>query len=515
MSKAYSTTLFQLIQALSQTEKRYVKVFLQKQVLGDTRNYLALFDALAKQKVFNEEKLLAFKHLAVMKLRLEENVLLGLQRYYSEKSVSAKLYRDIHSVEILFQKGLFENAMRQITKSKKTAIYYQEHTALFELTKWELKVINAQGFAAVSQEEMKSKYREAENSLKELINAHQYSLFSNTVYLRIRKFGFFRSRAELKKFGRMMQHPLLKSEEKAVSVESKYYFYSTRIGYANLEGDYQKAFTNTNKIIKILEEHPQLIEKEPRQYLAMQQNASVWQYNFKEYEQTYILLEKLKEFLIGQRTSLSKNLFSRTFYYVNTVMLYVYNRTGEFEKGVKAVPVLQKEFVKYKITPLSVEEKWMFDEAVAAVYFGNRNYSKSIEFLNKIINDKAPDVRGDMQCMARIFSLLVHYEMGNRDLLRYMVKWTYHFLSKRKMLYKFEQIILDFISKKSRKMDTRKKTTEAFKELKKDLEKLLPDPYQRRPLDDFEYIEWLDSKIQNRPFADLIKEKNQKKISTT
>jgi len=509
MSKAYSSTLFQLISSLSQTEKRYVMVFLQKQPAANMAKYTALFKAVEKQKTFDEKKLTSFSHLAVTKQRLEEVILKALQNYYAERSVSARLYRELHSVEILFQKGLFEGALKQISRSRKTALYYQEPLVLFELMKWELKIVNAQGYVSVSQEEMKEKYRQAENHLKDAINVHQYSLFSNTVYLRIRKFGFFRTRAELRKFGKLMRHPLLRSEDKATLVEAKYYFYSTRIGYANLEADYRKAYNNTNKILQILESQPQLIQKEPRQYLAMQQNASVWQYNFKEYDQTFILLQKLKEFLVEQRTSISRNLFCRTFYYVNTVMLYVYSRTGEFEKGAKVIPQLRKEFVKYKLSPLSIEEKWMFEEAVAVVYFGHGNYSKAISHLNEIINDKAPDVRGDMQSMARILSLLVHYEMGNRDLLRYMVKWTYHFLSKRKMLFKFEQIILDFIGKKSRQMDTRKKTTEAFKELKGELEKLLPDPYQRRPLDDFEYIEWLESKIQGKPFAEVIQEKEK------
>ncbi len=509
MSKAHSSTLFQLIHSLSKTEKRYVKVYLKGQPAANSAKHVALFDSIDRQKEYNETKLIAFKHLPVMKQRLEENVLSALQNYYSQRSVSARLNREVHSVEILFQKGLFENAMKQIAKTRKSALHYQEPLVLFDLAKWELKIINAQGYTAVSQEEMKKKYKQAEDHLKDAINAHQYSLFSNTVYLRIRKFGFFRTKAELKRFGRIMQHPLLRSEDKARLVEAKYFYYSTRIGYANLEADYQKAYSNTNKLIKVLESHPQLIQKEPRQYLAMQQNASVWQYNFKEYAQTFILLERLKEFLVEQRNSISKNLFNRTFYYVNTVMLYVYSRTGEFEKGAKAIPVLLKEFVKYKVKPLSIEEKWMFEEAVAVVYFGNRNYPKAIVHLNNIINDKAPDVRGDMQSMARILSLLVHYEMGNRDLLRYMVKWTYHFLSKTKMLFKFEQIILDFIGKKSRNMDTRRKTVIAFKELKSDLEKLIPDPYQRRPLDDFEYIEWLESKIENKPFAEVIREKER------
>ena len=248
MSKAYSDSLYKLIQALSKTEKRYIKLYIQR-LAGETYSYSRLFDKLASQKVYNEKRLLSFKHLAVMKVRLEENVLAGLQKYHSEKSISAKLFREIHAIEILFQKGLLDNALKQIQRSRKVATHYQEPLALFELVKWELKIINAMGFVSVSQEQMKEKYRHGEDHLKQAINVLQYSLFSNTVYLRIRKFGFFRTRAELRRFGRIMKNPMLRTEDKATLVEAKYYYYSTHIGYANLEGDYQKAYRNTNKIL--------------------------------------------------------------------------------------------------------------------------------------------------------------------------------------------------------------------------------------------------------------------------
>jgi len=510
MSKAGSHTLFQLIQALSQTEKRYIKVFLQKQVLGDRDNYLALFDAINKQEVYDENKLKNFSHLAVMKVRLEEYILCSLQEYHAEKSIRAKLSKEIHSVEILFQKGLFDLALRQIKKSKKTAEHYEEFVALFELLKWEIKIINAQGFVTVTDEELQKLYKEAEHSLAKELNALAYCRFSFTIYLQMRKYGFFRDKEELKKFGQIMEDPLLKSEDKALSVEAKYYYYSSHIGFANLEGDYRKGEINTLKILKVLEGYPQLVEKEPRHWISMQQNACVWQFYFKEYGETRHLLEKLKQFLIEHRTSLSKSLFSRTFYYINTSLLCVYIRTGEYEKGLSEVAKFEKEFIEFKLTPLSVEEKWKFYEATATVYFGAQKYSEAVKYLNKIINDKDTDVRRDMQATARIFSLIAHYELGNQELLRYMVKWTYHFLSKRQIVFKFESIILDFIGKKSRQMDTRKKTIEAFKELKEELVKLLPDPYERRPLDEFEFIEWLESKIENKPFAEIIKKKNNK-----
>ena len=304
-----------------------------------------------------------------------------------------------------------------------------------------------------------------------------------------------------------MNHSLLKSREKAETMEAKYYFHSSHIGFAELQSKYEDAHANNKEILKLLESNPQHIKKDPRKYLSMQQNLVVWQYQLKQYEEALASLDKLKKFLIQQRTSISENLFARTFFYLNTIFLLVYNRLGEYETGIKMISVFKREFDKYKISPLNKEMEWMFYDACAGSHFGNENFSEAVRYYNKIINDKEGDIRGDIQCLTRIVSLFAQYELGNQELLCYMVKWTYRFLVKRNRLYKFETIILDFIGKKSQHMNTRKETIEVFKELKSELEKLVTDKFQRRPLDDFEYIEWLESKIQNRPFAEVVKSK--------
>jgi len=177
MPKAGSSSLFELIQSLSQTEKRYFKVFLQKYVKGDRDNYARLFDAIDKQKVYDESKLKSFPHLAVMKVRLEENILWILQDFHSSKSVSEKLKREIRTIEILFQKRLLNHALKQIAKSKKSAEHYEEYLSLFELLKWEIKIINAQGFTNTSEAELKKNYRLAEDCLEKIKVTNKYSEF--------------------------------------------------------------------------------------------------------------------------------------------------------------------------------------------------------------------------------------------------------------------------------------------------------------------------------------------------
>ena len=108
--------------------------------------------------------------------------------------------------------------------------------------------------------------------------------------------------------------------------------------------------------------------------------------------------------------------------------------------------------------------------------------------------------------------MILHFELGNTDILEYLVKSTYRFLYKRKHLYKFETSILNFIRKKLPKTNSEKELITIFKDLKTELGKITKDPFEKKALDYFDFISWLESKIEKRPFADIVKEKAQEAI---
>ena len=49
-----SPALFQLIKSLKQAEKRYFKIFAAKNTKGNDNNYLKLFEAIEKEKIYDE-----------------------------------------------------------------------------------------------------------------------------------------------------------------------------------------------------------------------------------------------------------------------------------------------------------------------------------------------------------------------------------------------------------------------------------------------------------------------------
>ena len=147
---------------------------------------------------------------------------------------------------------------------------------------------------------------------------------------------------------------------------------------------------------------------------------------------------------------------------------------------------------------------------LAFLYFMAEKYKETIAFLYKIISAGALKARNDMESMLRLFYIIAQYEKGSsKQFMKSLLRSTYRMLVKREQLYKYEKIILDFIRKELVKVDTPEDLAASLKDLRTQLLEISKDPYESRPLDYFDLISWITSKIENRSFAEVAMEKNK------
>ena len=157
----------------------------------------------------------------------------------------------------------------------------------------------------------------------------------------------------------------------------------------------------------------------------------------------------------------------------------------------------------------------LFHYKIACLYFGSRQYDLCIEQLRKINETKDPRIRRDLQCFARILTLISHYELGLDHNIGYQIKSLYSFLVRMNDLHTAQNEILGFI---------RRMTTINENEFKSELIKLYnrlknleSHPYERRIFFYLDIISWLESKIEGVSMEQIIKRKfrnQQKQILT-
>ena len=146
----------------------------------------------------------------------------------------------------------------------------------------------------------------------------------------------------------------------------------------------------------------------------------------------------------------------------------------------------------------------VFYYKIACIYFGSGNHEKTIDYLNKIINWKM-DLRTDLQCYARLLHLIAHFEIGNDNLLEYLIKSVYRFMAKMQHLSKVEEEIFIFL-KKAFSL-TKQKLLPEFIQLKNKLKDLEGNAVETRSFMYLDIISWLESKIEKKSVQEIIKKK--------
>jgi hypothetical protein len=138
------------------------------------------------------------------------------------------------------------------------------------------------------------------------------------------------------------------------------------------------------------------------------------------------------------------------------------------------------------------------------VQFGAGNMNRSLDWLNKVLNDPEPNLRQDIFTYARLFNLVVHYELGNFELLEYIVRSTQRFLSKRHRAYGVEAALIEHVKKLARTTSTEGRQ-ELFRSLQGQLRQRMKDANEETMLKYFNVSAWVDAKLNGRSFAESVR----------
>ena len=134
-----------------------------------------------------------------------------------------------------------------------------------------------------------------------------------------------------------------------------------------------------------------------------------------------------------------------------------------------------------------------------------KQYQKSLKWINELINNNYGNVRMDLQCMSRIMNIVIHYELGNHDFISSLVRSTKRFLTKVERKFKVETSFLKFANKNLQDpydLDLKP----AFEKEIEELTVLTKEPFEKRAIEYFDLISWLKTKTENRTMEDVMSE---------
>lgn len=506
MSKLSNKDLFILIKTMSMSEKRNFKIFASRHVIGSENNYVSLFDDIEKQKEYDEDALLKDpkykKHLPTLKTRLYETILKSLDAFHSNSSAANKLNTQIHYAEILFKKGLYEQAEKIISKAKPLALKYECFSQLVDIYNWEIKIMSVRSFTNTDSAEIKSFFEKIYDGLNKTHNYFEYALLSSLFGAERAKAGI--GRPNLKYYKDLFENNLYKSPDKAKSFSAKYHYFFGRGFYYFILNRYDKAYEEVKETVELFNTNPHQIPEFPGLYGMALYNMGVCASQLNKQKEALKYLEQAKTNCISHPDSPSN-----IFYLAASLELGIFIHHGNYKQGLEAAQQITEQLNGNALSKLQNKavEVYLYHN-IAVTCFMAEKYNEAKKWIYKIINENT-EMREDLYCAAKILNLIIHYELGNNDLIEYLAKSSYRYLYKKKKLYEFENMVLKFMQVKIQKIKSNKELVSAFSELKQNAEILFNKaPENKNILHYFDFMSWIESKIENKKFSEILKSKN-------
>jgi len=507
--KTTSTDLYFLIKTLSIAERSYFKKYAKRFSDGDTLS-LKLFEEIEKQidkgTEYDEdiirEKLDKIKNanqFSVAKNYLYDLVLKSLLIVKSEKSLDDKLDKYIGQIEMLMDKTLFDQAHKILRKAKKIAYEHENYTKLYVILQIEKNLLFEKVLPNI--EKLQNDIFEEEllclNSLKK--KSEIQNLSAKITSLMINN-GLLQDEKELKKAKQIMSHPLMKKLDEKDSYTFKVFFYHIHTTYNSLIADFENNFEYMKRFLAMIESYPVQIARKATNLLYVSFNMMSACTYCRKYDEFFYYLERFHT--IPERHKVPKTEYVKYLLFLAFKMeLLVFYETGQFENGVTLAESIERKIEHYrsKIRDTEINQYYFY---ISCCYFGIEDFKNALKWINKIINQSEPDQRKDLYIHAKLFNLVIHFELGNRDHLDYITKSTYKFIKDRKNLSEFEKVIFKFFADINKTFNE-KEIKHSFEELHFNFIKLQKKNTDVTAFRFFDFVNWAKSKFSGKSFKDL------------
>lgn len=512
-----SDEIFQLIKSMSDKEKRF---FRKKYILfisDEDNNYLKLFDEISRQAGSNEdydEKKVKegnysgkfIKNLSFHKNYLYNSLLNSLAFFNKDSKDIFNVRNLITQAEILSDKLLYDQSLKILKRAKKVAYEKDLLNNQFEIINTE-RLIGKYTNTAEEYTVNSEKFFAEQNDIIELQkNLLDYYVLNEKVGIFLRSFGSGRAREkeDLKEFDKTFENPLLKDINNARTFFSKYIFYNLHVQYHLTKHNFEEAYEFSKSAADLWENNLNKITGKLDNYIYSLNNLLNCQSRTRRFKDCELTAGKLIniERRFPENITESNKVF--IFYSVSVLMLSKYISNTNTAKLISAEDDIKSNLKKYELK-ITVYQRIILYYFLSISNFIQSNFGKCLYWNNKIFSLGKTDLSEDYQCYARIIQLISYFELGYTDSMEYALKSAYHFISKRKKVYKYESIIQKYL-RRSFRIKTDKELDDMFSEMKDELNKIIHDAYEKNAFDAFNLIPWLDSRIKKISVLRALKE---------
>ncbi len=508
MTSAPKDALFVLVKSLSKSEKRQFKLYVGRLGVNTDAKFLALFNLLDKMKAYDEKAILESgivkkSQLSNLKAHLYKQILVSLRLNPVNQTIRVQIREQLDFATILYQKGLYKQSLKILDKVKAVAIEHEEKNIAYEIVELE-KVIETQYITRSIPDRADELAIQAKELSEHNVMTSKLSNLSLQLYGMMLKVGYVRNDEDYQKVKHYFEAHLPKYTLDKLGFREKLWLYKAHLWYSFLIQDFLSCYKYSSKWVDLFYEHEEMIYLNPVFFLKGNHYLLESLFYVKYSSQFKSTLDRLENMLESKRFPKNDNLNSLAFLYVNFNKLNLHFLEGTFDKGLYLVKIVEYGINKHR-DRIDEHHVMVFYYKIACLYFGVGDNKKCIYYLKKIINNKNLRMREDLMCFARVLSLVAHYEAGMDYHLEVQLKSTYKFLLKMNELHAVQKEMMKFLRNLGNIYPHQLKAE--FRKLYEQLKKYEDHPYEKRAFLYLDILSWLESHLENKPVAQIIREK--------
>lgn len=490
--------LFQLIKAMSRSEKRYFTLDAKKSGSKGKR-YLDMFQYINAMDDYDEAKLKKkFKtasNLSSDKAYLYDAILRSMRDYRSSKSRSAQIKEKLLDFRYLYELGLYEQGEERLKEAKELALQLNSQIALLEINKEERNIIRNK-----RDKNHKKKFlglmEEKNQILKDLNTEWEYLDIYDDLLNKVTK-NFILKNEEDKKEIETNYAKFLNDKKQPTTADAQHRFLQSKGLYYQLLGNFDKVYFYFKQVVDWWNKHPTYKEEEFHRYTIDISNFLHACYKNREYQ--YISefiqqLEKEKPSNIHNQETLFKTLsIHKLVYFINTgENIGIDNLIQEIDNGLK----------QYTINPGS-EKVLIFN--VAVLLFVVNNFEECVDWCERLTKRTKTNSRQDILIGAYILNLIATFESKDYQKIESAIRATYRFFKKNNLSQdSFEYKIIHFVKNLANAPQSEAK--QILHNLKNYIKEARENPTIRISLGLDELIPmWIESKMKKSTMNTLLK----------
>lgn len=426
-------------------------------------------------------------------------LLRSLRFYLDGANIGVVLRSKMEEYRLLIDRCLYDQADRTIADARELAKrfeFFYELIQIINLQKTQLHRISDLKTASEVRAQLEQDEQEAWKLLENYRAFRSISKEISELYRHPEKHG---KDSKLEKLSDLFASDLLRQEEAALSQSAHYYFYHERATYFYYIGDVRKAYGENEKLIKLLQRSPFLVDLSLPGFVVTYFNNLVFNLELEhwaEFEKRLNEFENIPDSMSKFDTlRYRKYIFERARFLELKKLLFL----GKFQEGIDSIPAIEAGIDLYgdKLDPYFKAQFWY---VFAYFYFLQEDYEGCRHWLNRLLTISG--FREDVTAEALMFSRVLDYEMGWHEAFRKALPDTKNFLKKTDRLLETHLSVLDGLETAIQAGSDLEKCN-ALEQVRRKIDESESNPDTKMHVGYFDYTSWLQSKLEKRPFSEV------------